>query len=1066
MFRFTQPCHNTPARRTLAAEPLEERMLLTAAGWGGFDPVPEIGVYAVESSELSIDLGRNTDLDLAAAGDMNGDGITDFVTVNSADSAPVIDVFFGTGSGAYADPLTTEIGTVSGYAAAGLLADVTADGVFEYITVAQNAVHGTTLDINTYSYANGRFTLKTSSSISLSVFGNYAVYAVGSIRLLEIGGDLAIQLENSYAFDATGGVFQLNGTVVCAGNGTGRFFSPRPVTAFTGTLAGAVTIDGTDYLVSLNKETRTFGFWYYNAAKTAWSSSGSISYTSELGNIDVVSTAANGTKLWLSGNKRGETLVGEFSLALSGGKVTLNSSQTYTLASVYPAKTVLVSGDLNTDGVNDLILLDANIYTVLFGGDNGTYTESETTVAQTNYLTSALTDLDGNGVSEILAVGGIGIWTLSLNNIAADPVQYALFDAPASAAVTGDFDGDGVLEVAVLESLGGLVAIYDYASGSYQKVQVVEAPVQSVNDATVKASAAELAVGRFSAADRDQILIRYTWATGDGDTLLVYDPAAQTQSARLDLNKGETITAMGAGNISSASYTDLAASVSNGSAVSLVLWGNTAGSLVRKNQVTLGSAGQIAISAVAVGELSGSGRGDVLFLDQGAGNGARLGWLTSSSSTFAVSGLGWGERVTGAGSFAGLELADITGDGRLDAVTTRTYTDSAGETRSVLYMAEGVSSSTAPFASLISYAFTGGSAAGILFDGGTLTGPAITSYKDSETGLGDILLLKGRTAARVSSLEGGTGEEGFLYLVHASSSEMPTAVLSDLSELDSSYYTWVDEWSSFYVEVWGCANGSEINLFKTTITSDTSLFTAESVESGSGYNAAISIDGGACSVFGSAIEAASPAAGSYVLLARVLYRATAAGGAAIPENGVFAAVSAGFGADSSSESINGSAFCSGTVSTALTDLDLFSVRFDSNDDGKIDVVDFTLFSNNYGLGTSSKPFRDKKAETFNVVSGDGLNVRDFTPFANVYGQTRAKTVSDRFYSNMGFDPTSWVASASALPEILGEEVNLDLPLDDTIPADIPSSSPNAAALTLLAVEEKDEYEWLDFDTLR
>ena len=1065
MFRFTPSRRNLPARRTLAAEPLEERTLLTATGWGGFDPVPEIGVYAVESSELAIDLGGNTDLDLAAAGDMNGDGVTDFVTVNSADSAPVIRVYLGTGSGTYADPLVTELGTVSSHAAAGLLADLTGDGVLEYITASQNAANGTTLDINTYTYAGGEFTLNATSSISLSVFGNYAVYSVASIRLLGIGGDLAVQIENSYAFDTTGGVFQLSGTAVCAGNGAGQFSSPRLVTAFTGTLAGTVTFGNTDYLVSLNKETRTFGFWYYNPAKTAWSSAGSISYTAELGNIAVVSTAAGGTKLWLSGSKGGETLVGEFSLALSGGKVTLASSQSYTLASVFPAQTVLAAGDLNGDGMNDLILLDSNIYTVLFGESGGTYTESETTVAQTNYLASALTDLNGDGTAEILAVGGIGIWTLSLDNIAADPVRYALFDTPASAAVTGDFDGDGVLEVAVIESLGGLVAVYDYAGGSYQKVQVIEAPTQLIDGVTVTASAAELAAGHFSNSARDQILVRYTWTTGDGDTLLVYDPALQAQSARLDLNEGETVSAMGAGKISSAGYDDLAAAVTEGSSVSLVLWGNTSGSLVRKNQVTLGSAGQIAITAVAVGELSGSGLGDVVFLDEGEGEGARLGWLTSRSSVFTPSGLGWGARVTGAGSFAGLELADITGDGQPDAVTTRTYTDSAGETRSVLYMAEGVSSASAPFASLTPYTFSGDSAAGIVFDGGTLTGPAITSYTDSETGLGDLLLLKGRTAARIFSLEGGTGEEGFLYLVHASSSDKPAAVLSDLSSLDSSYYTWVDEWSSFYVEVWGCANGDEINLFKTAITSDTGLFTAVSAESGSGYSVTMSVDGGTCEVSGSATDAASPASGSYVLLARVLYTATATGGVAIPENGVFAAGSAGFGVDASSESINGSASCSGTVSDALTGLELFSVRFDSNDDGKIDVADFTLFANNYGLGTEAKPFKNAKAETFNVVPGGGLNVQDFTYFANVYGQTRAKTAADRFYSKMGLDPTSWIPAASALPEIFGEEESFDWPLADS---DTPQTPAAAAApvFTPLALEEQDEYEWFDFDALR
>jgi hypothetical protein len=123
---------------------------------------------------------------------------------------------------------------------------------------------------------------------------------------------------------------------------------------------------------------------------------------------------------------------------------------------------------------------------------------------------------------------------------------------------------------------------------------------------------------------------------------------------------------------------------------------------------------------------------------------------------------------------------------------------------------------------------------------------------------------------------------------------------------------------------------------------------------------------------------------------------------------------------------------------------LFSVRFDSNDDGKIDVADFTLFANNYGLGTAVKPFKSAKAETFNVVAGSGLNVQDFTYFANAYGMTRAKTISDRFYDVLGHDPTAWIPAAAELPAAPVQTVVAD-------------------TFVFFIVDESDEYEWFDFD---
>ena len=1036
------------SRRRPTAEPLEDRLLLTATGWGGFDPIPDVNVYAVEASEIDIDFGNRTDFDQIAAADMNKDGIVDLVTLRDVESAPVVTVYLGEGDGVYARGTEFVLPAAGGAAATGLLADLNGDGVLEYVGAAQNTSVGTYLETAVYRYGGNAFSKIGTSTVSLSVYGNYSVYTVTSIRLAAVDGDLAIQLENSYAFDSSGGAHSIDGLAVCTGNGAGAFSNPRLVPAFTGQAVGSVAVGGVDYLVSLNKETRAFGFWFYNDAKTAWSSAGSVGYASELGSVAVTAADASGSALRLTGTLGGESIVAEFSLGAStDGKVVLNASQTYKLDHVYSAQTLLTGGDLNGDGRGDVLVIDPNRYTVLFGQADGSYRVAETTVAQTDYLATVLLNPEGDGRIEILAVGGIGVWKILLDAPDAEPTSCGLFDASASAAVVGDFDEDGSVEIAVIESEGTLVAIYDEEGGSYAKTAVVEAPTQTVGGVTVTAAPVGLTVGRFTDSAHLQILIRYAWNTGDGDTFVVYDAASGRRALTLDLADGESAAAFAAGHITSALYDDLVAVVSNGTNLSFVQWGNSSARLNRKTAVLLGAETDFSIRQMAVADLDGRGRGDVAILDGGAGGGARLGWLTSTGSTFSTAGLGWGERIAADGTFSELLLSDITGDGLSDAVTTRTYTDGDGVQRSTIYLAEGTGVSAAPLDALTGYALGGEYAAGIPFDGGSLAGPSLISCTDPITELGDLILAKGRTAAAVYSLEGGTGDEAFLYLPHASSSALPTSILSDVSSLGSDYYKWVDEWSSFYVEIWGCANGSEINRFKTSLTFNTDYFAAASVESGRGYAASFSVADGVCTVTGTAERPATPATGKYALLARVLFTATPTGGVAIPDSGVFTVYNAGFGA--TGESINGSARCSRSDASALTGLNLFSVRFDSNDDGSVDVADFTLFANNYGLGTASKPFKNAKAETFNVVSGGGLNVQDFTYFANTYGQTRAKIADDRFYDALGIDPNDWLASAALLPV--------------EIPAVEPAREAQSAAVVLFAAEDRDEYKWFDFD---
>lgn len=1006
-------------RVILSAEQLEDRRLLTASGWGGFDPIPEINRYAVEVSQIEIDFSGNTDLDLVKIGDLNRDGKNDLVTVNSADSMPVLTVFYGNGHGSFEKGNSTVLETVSGNAA-GILADVTGNGVMDYVSVEQDVLNGALLNVSVYTYSGGTFALAQSETISLAVFGSYSLYVVTSIRLAEVGGDLAIQIENSYGFDVSGNAHSLDGTAVCANNGSGVFSNPCLLPSFLGKVAGSITLNGIDYLVSLNNGTRTFGFWYYNASKTAWSTAGSIGYTADAGNISISSTTVSGSSIRFSGNVGGTTKIFDFSLQLSGGKVTLASSQGYELNRVYSSRTVLTDGDLNGDRYDDLMLVDAYHFTTLIGTADGAFSQDGTTIAQTDYLAVTVTDINGDGKDEILTVGAIGIWGVPLSDFEADPVQYACFDDAASAAVFGDFDGDGKIEAAVLESETNRIGIYDYAGGEFHRVQLVTAPVKTIDGQTVTAEAVNFCVGKFSVSARDQLLIQYQWNLSAGDRLVIYDAVIKDTVAELNLNDGESITALTAGNLyTKTGLDDFAAVVSTDSDSCTVVWKNVSGSLNRQTGILLRPENNGIVTQIAAGDLDGDGLGDLALLASETGSAVSLGLLTKKNGAFDASKLRW-TSISASGSFDGLLLADITGDGYLDAVTTRTSFEDAGFGRSVIYMSKGTESG---FDTLTAYPLGGSYMSGVPFDGTAISNPALTCFRNAETGLGDLILAKGRSVAVVSSTESGTGEEEFFYCVQASSSAKPVTIQSNPG---GGSYLWVDEWSSFYVEIWGTANGAAVEEFKTTLTYNTSCFNAVSIESGNAFSASYSVENGACAVTGTSVSRTAPAAGSYVLLARILFKPVENGGVAIPNDGCFFAYNAGFDVKNGSESING-AYSAVSQRDYLTDLELFSVRLDSNDDGRIDVADFTLFANNYGLGVTGKPFKNAKAETFNVVAGNGLDVRDFTVFANAYGLTYQKITADRFYDRLGLNPTDWVKAAElpehceAVDELLSDE---------------------------------------------
>ena len=158
------------------------------------------------------------------------------------------------------------------------------------------------------------------------------------------------------------------------------------------------------------------------------------------------------------------------SVLLGAGDGTFAAAADYALANgSYPA--ALVSADLDSDGILDLAVADQGRASVslLFGqggnGDgDGTFTVgAEIAVSGTPWGIAA-GDFDADGVTDLATAGGSGYLSVLIGNgldAAGDGTFAAAVNYPLGSAAygltTGDFDEDGITDVAVAASAGLIV---------------------------------------------------------------------------------------------------------------------------------------------------------------------------------------------------------------------------------------------------------------------------------------------------------------------------------------------------------------------------------------------------------------------------------------------------------------------------------------------------------------------------------------------------------------------------------------------------------------------------------
>ena len=155
-------------------------------------------------------------------------------------------------------------------------------------------------------------------------------------------------------------------------------------------------------------------------------------------------------------------------------------------------------------------------------------------------------DVDGDGADELIALGGPdGFWSMTLIMVGPRATWLPLGNRPASAkydviltspnqqlyfSVTGDFDGDGMDEVAVMVDARSPGGIYtSYLNVFVKKWNAAAAAWQSLGAAVDVVNGAQMyysipwfvplgcAVGRFTQGQRDEIVIVYRDSRNAGD---------------------------------------------------------------------------------------------------------------------------------------------------------------------------------------------------------------------------------------------------------------------------------------------------------------------------------------------------------------------------------------------------------------------------------------------------------------------------------------------------------------------------------------------------------------------
>ena len=215
---------------------------------------------------------------------------------------------------------------------------------------------------------------------------------------------------------------------------------------------------------------------------------------------------------------------------------------------------------------------------------------------------------------------------------------------------------------------------------------------------------------------------------------------------------------------------------------------------------------------------------------------------------------------------------------------------------------------------------------------------------------------------------------------------------------------WLDEWDSFWVEVWvDTASGFGISDVLTNIAYNTAYFSATSVEFGSNFNfnrtVVIDDEAGVVRNLGGSTNQSNVGGTGHALLARIKFEALAGDQVEVdPTDLTLEPLSLGLDVQNTEISITGVGAAEVTVG-ALPETDLYPVIYDINDNDAIDFKDLVFFTSSYNQSVinASSDF----AAALDFDKSGRVDFKDLTYLASNYNKRKGGNSEVVFPTNFG-----------------------------------------------------------------
>jgi hypothetical protein len=315
----------------------------------------------------------------------------------------------------------------------------------------------------------------------------------------------------------------------------------------------------------------------------------------------------------------------------------------------YPGldSTFLQVADTNGDGIPDMIANQGGVIEVLFGNGNGTFRSGPTTDTGESGKHFAAASL-GNGQTDLIfPVGnGIAVCLGTGNGAFQSGISYTVNDSGIAFLVSGDFNGDGILDIAAAANTG--VWLFTGKGDGTFNAGVLAAPLALFNP--------EIAAADFNGDQAlDLVVTSPTGRTGGsgGFAVLFGNGDGTFQGPRI-FSQPTMPNAVAIGSLTKGGPAGIALSASESNYVYLYA-GNGAGQFSGPTYVNLPGTG---VSGLAIGDVNTDGNADLVsaggYVAYGNGSGGFAKAVSYVINTYETSTV---------------ILSDLRGNGLTDIIT-------------------------------------------------------------------------------------------------------------------------------------------------------------------------------------------------------------------------------------------------------------------------------------------------------------------------------------------------------------------------------------------------------------